>query len=83
MSLVDAIYEDLKSQDIKTETAVDLCHNLTRLNRCQQWVFLRRVQGYTQSEIGHELSAGQQRVSEIIHGPLHVLASILEYSQAF
>ena len=81
MSLVDTIYGSLKEQDIKTDTAVDLCHNLTRLNRCQQWVFLRRVQGYTQTEIANEMCSRQQRVSEIIQGPLYTLVSILEYAR--
>jgi predicted transcriptional regulator len=82
MSLVDAIYEDLRDQNVKTDTAVDLCRNLSRMNRKQQWVFLRKAQGYTQEEIGHELHRDRSGVSRIISGPLHVLASLLEYSNA-
>jgi DNA-directed RNA polymerase specialized sigma subunit len=81
MSLIDAVYGSLREQDVKTETAVDLCRNLSRLNKSQQWVFLRKTQGYSQEEIGHELHRHRSRVSRIITGPLHSLASLLESAQ--
>lgn len=82
MSLLETVYSELREQNVNPLTAVDLCGGLRRMNRAQQWVFLRKVQGFTQEEIGQEMRCRQQRISETINGPLHVLASILAYSQA-
>jgi hypothetical protein len=80
MSIMDTIYRELREQDIGTDVALYMCQGLHDMTLRHQYVFLRRVQGYSQTEIGNELHRHQKGISEMIRGPLHAVASILEYS---
>jgi DNA-directed RNA polymerase specialized sigma subunit len=76
-SLIDAIAYEMDEAGCGPISIRNVCLRLEGMDDRSRVVFLRRIEGWSETEIGREIGLAQSNVSLVIHKRLACLQSLL------